>query len=267
MSLDLTKAVAANDTLLRLSTLPYNTRRRNVVLLVAWQEAHGLDPDGIYDRATEESLNNALLALEEPPEFKVEPDEPVIRHPGTSFPLWPGPTPMTSAQWYAAVGTPGPPGSEWDRRNIVDVKSLDERKAKDGGPASTGMHRLAAPYGVEGIGRVRSTGYVVKRCGGYVYRRIRHDPERELSKHASGLALDVNSNANFSRYFDEGDDGPEPFSPAWLKIWDSPDAITREAVEAMESCGWKWGGRWKAPRNRKTGKKGRGFRDPMHFQR
>lgn len=258
--MDITAAVAANDTLLRLATLPYNTRRRQVALLRAWQEAHGLEPDGIYDRATEESLNNALRALEDPPDDKPEPDELVIVHQGAFVP-WPGPTPMTTAQWRAAVGTPGPKGSDWERKSIIDLKNLDERQGY------TGIHRFVAPYLVEGVTRVRSTGYRLRRVGGYNYRHIRNDPDRPLSEHAKGLATDFNSNANFSRYFDEGDDGPEPFSSAWLKIWDHPDAITREAVEAMESCGWKWGGRWRAPRSKKTGKKLRGFRDPMHFQR
>lgn len=250
-----TAAVAANDTLLRLNVLPYNTRRRVVPLLRAWQEAHGLDPDGIYDRATEESLDAALIQLEEPEVVAPAANEEAVIVHVTGFPAWPGPTPMTSAQWYAKVGTPGPPGSAWADENIVDGKNYDERHGY------TGVHRLAKPYADEGIARVRSTGYRLIRVGGYVYRHMRDNPNMALSKHASGLALDLNAKQNFAKYFDVDDDGPEPFSPAWKAIWNDPDAITPEAVAAMKSCGWKWGGDWKAPKGK------RGYKDPQHFQR
>jgi len=259
--MDIAAAVATNAKLLGLAGLPLNTQRRTVALLRAWQAEHDLEPDGVYDAATEESLNTALHALEDGPGLVAEPDDQVIVQPGPYRagvkPLgpWPGPTPMTSAQWKAAAGTPGPPGSAWEKANIVDAKNLDERHG------STGVFRLALPYAKEGIARVRATGYPVERCGGYVYRHIRHDPTMPLSKHASGLALDLNSNANFSKTFDVNEDGPEPFTPAWCAIWNHPHAITQQAVEAMESCGWKWGGRWRAPKGK------RGFRDPMHFQR
>ena len=262
MTIDVAAAVAANDKLLGLSGLPLNTRRRTVAMLLAWQEAHGLEPDGIYDRATEESLNTALLEIDEPDTIAGEPDDVAIVHSaGAPFLPWPGPTPMTSAQWYAKAGTPGPKGSAWDLASIVDARGLDERKTKKGEPGYTGVHCLALPYANEAIARVRLTGYRLVSVGGYVYRRIRHQKTGPLSKHASGLALDLNSNANFGKTFGVNEDGPEPFSKEWNRIWDSPLAITPEAVQAMESCGWKWGGRWRAPKGK------RGFRDPMHWQR
>lgn len=264
--MDLTNAVAQNAVLLHKSGLPINTQRRDTALLLAWQLDHDLEPDGIYDRATEESLNTYLLTLEDPPE--VQPDEeteaenPVVTR-SANFAVFDGPVdrqPRNTAELYKLLGHPEPKGSDWERREIRDLRGLDERKTKDGEPGYTGVHRIVAPYAVEGIARVRSTGYRIKRCGGWKYRHMRNNPKMALSRHASGAALDLNSNANFSRTFGIDEDGPEPFTAAWAAIWDSPDAITLEAVRAMESCGWKWGGWWKAPRGK------RGFRDPMHFE-
>lgn len=63
MTVDLGKAVAANAKLLGLGALPARTQERIALLLLRYQEDHGLDADGDYDFATEHAIDRELAAL------------------------------------------------------------------------------------------------------------------------------------------------------------------------------------------------------------
>lgn len=246
ITFDVDRAVAANAKLLGLGVLADRTEKRLAMALAAWQEAHGLEPDGAYDRATEESLNTALAAFDD--DF----GEPEIVEVPTVAPwtTWTSPNDLV-------LGTPGPKGSAWWRANIVNCHGT-----LPGVPGKwyVQLHRKVVPAAMEGLRRaqIAAPGYKIERCGGWVYRHMRHDPKMPLSTHARGKALDFDPNRNFAITYGKGEDGPEPWSPEWLRTW--PDGLPRAFVEAMESCGWRWGGRWRAPKGK------RGFRDPMHFE-
>jgi hypothetical protein len=72
-----------------------------------------------------------------------------------------------------------------------------------------------------------------------------------LSYHSWGIAVDIDPDQNYAKTFSAGAT-PAPWSPAWKTIW--PKGLPQAFVEAMESVGWSWGGRWK------------GFVDPMHME-
>ena len=138
----------------------------------------------------------------------------------------------------------------WFRRNIKEYRGelpgvMPGRYVK--------MHRLAAPYAKEALQRASdASDYKIFRFGDFVFRHQRHDKNRPLSYHSWGIAFDVNSEHNKSKGFGTKDKVPEPWSDEWNRIW--PNGVTKEFVEAIESVGFKWGGRW-GP-----------WVDPMHFQ-
>lgn len=245
--IDLAAAVAHNRKFLGLGALPDRTEARIAKLIEAWQEAHGLDPDGAYDRATEESLNTALVG-----EDGFAP--PAVEAPPRSVQIWPPWQSPTDYIW----GTPGPPGSAWAKANIVDCHGTTRLP---GVPDRfyVQLHRKAVATFHEGLRRAAAvSAYRIERAGGYNYRHMRHDPRMPLSTHAGGHALDIDAKRNFGKTFGVNEDGPEPWTPEWMAIW--PDGLPRDFVEAMESVGARWGGRWRAPRGK------RGYRDPMHFE-
>lgn len=250
----LAAAVAHNAKFLGLDALADRTEDRIAIAIAFWQQEHGLEPDGAYDRATEESLNTAQFGVDGDDDHDLVPTGEPFRAPGTAFAPMPWPF-KKGISSDSALGIPGPSGSAWARANIIDVHGLDTRPG-----GVTQLHRHVAPHVIESIrrGKLAAPTYVIKRCGGFVYRRIRHSLDGPLSKHARGGAFDINANENFSKTFGIDEDGPEPWSKEWLEIW--PDGMPRAFVEAVESTGVVWGGRWRCVKGK------RGYRDPMHFQ-
>ncbi len=146
---------------------------------------------------------------------------------------------------------PMKPSPAWERANLIECHG---KNAMPGAVARFYFktHRIVEPYAREAFRRCEEAapGYV-ERAASYVYRRIRHRASGPLSYHAYGAAIDINSDDNRAREFEPGH-YVEPWSPAWLKLW--PHGMPPVIVEAFESCGFSWGGRWK------------GYCDPMHFE-
>jgi hypothetical protein len=116
------------------------------------------------------------------------------------------------------------------------------------------MHRLVQPYFIEAMRRstIACPDYNFGSIGCYNPRHQRYDPKRPLSDHTWGIAFDINPKQNRAFLRKRGD--PLPFTPGWEQRSDLP----RGVVEAWESVGFDWGGRWG------SGERG-GFCDPMHF--
>ncbi|MBT8453023.1 MAG: M15 family metallopeptidase [Deltaproteobacteria bacterium] len=210
-------------------------------LVEEWQATHPpLKIDGCCGPKTQASIYSEIPPRRVPEKYCWDP--------------WDGPMeeqPRNRAGVYQIFGTPGDASSAWAKQHIVESHGS---QAFPGVPPKwyVKIHREVEPYAREGLRRANlSSPYRIDRCGGYVYRRVQYDEANPLSYHASGIALDFDSNRNYAKRFPEGD-GPQPWSPKWMKIW--PHGIDEPFVRAMSSCGWSWGGWW------------RYFVDPMHFE-
>jgi hypothetical protein len=186
-----------------------------------YQAAHGLVVDGMPG---EKTLTRLAGFVEE---ISGVHDLPEIARPDVR-PTFDGPldrVPRNRADVIALLGNPGKGTVDpsWFKANIITVRDLPG----------------AAP------------DYHIERAASFVFRHQRHDKSRPLSYHSWGVSFDVDPGHNGSALFKPGQE-PEPFSPAWRVRW--PMGLPQAFVEAIESVGFAWGGRWK------------GFVDPMHFE-
>jgi hypothetical protein len=125
---------------------------------------------------------------------------------------------------------------DWTRQNIVSIASPFELRDGRGRPISAvRCHRLIAPV----LQRVlvdlaaRRLGHLINTFDGcFVPRHMGWNPHRPLSRHAWGIAVDVNA-----RLF--------PFG--------SPARQDDRLIAAFVRHGFTWGGLWRTP-------------DPMHFE-
>lgn len=222
---------------------------RDIALLVReFQISHGLGVDGMPGVETLGRLRGLETDAEAPsvsPNF----DGPLER------------VPRNRADVIALLGNPGVGvvDRSWYRANIVTVRDLPGVPTK----WFFETHRLIEPYIREALRRARAATptYAIERAASFVFRHQRHDtPEkarregravRPLSYHSWGVAFDVDPSLNQAVSFATGQ-RPEPFSREWRVRW--PSGLPREFVEAVESVGFAWGGRWAT------------FCDPMHFE-
>lgn len=156
--------------------------------------------------------------------------------------------PRNRTEVYRTFGDPGVGSADpaWERRSMVVAKDLPGRW--NSGKGRLYVHRLAEPYLREALRRCELAGVLgyIERLGCFNFRHQRHDPSRPLSYHSWGIAVDINAADNRPVT-----NPPKPWSMAWVERW--PRGVPFELVEAFESVGWSWGGRW-------------GWADPMHME-
>jgi hypothetical protein len=276
--IDLDKAERYN------ATRPAPNATELAALVAGYQEARGLGVDGMFGPGTRARLTSDIVSLDRaarpgevtgdaaPPPVNLVSD--AIRE---AWPAFDGPIrgnlPNTTLELNGVYGDPtgGDTGAvkadeAWKRRWIIDRgpdNPLPGAKVVGDG-RYVQIHRLVEPYLEEGLRRALLVCELAKplRIGGFNFRRMRHDtPEKmrregrskllPLSRHCWGCAVDINSDDNDAAEFKPGQT-PEPFGSLWLAQW--PRGLPKAFVEAMESVGFRWGGRW------------RGFCDPMHFE-
>lgn len=236
------------------------------VMASVYQEARGLTADGQVGPKTRAQVKADLTppAPAAPLPGVAPAPSNVIVGPWTPFD---GPLeqrPRSRAEVIAMFGDPGrgkeEPIQAWVDKNIVELHGKD---AIPEIPAHLYFkcHRLVEPYMREAFRRAHLAcpDYpITAKTASWVFRHQRHDKDLPLSLHSWGIAVDVSYDLNGSEYFDIDEDGPEPWTPGWMKLW--PKGMPQAFVEAFESVGFRWGGRWRAA----PGKKG--YRDPMHFE-
>jgi hypothetical protein len=128
------------------------------------------------------------------------------------------------------------------------------------------IHRFVEPYVREGFARAMTTSPWAQRlhvegklrAGGYVYRTIRNRG-KSLSPHGRGIAFDVNADLNRGIDFKRGT-APKLWSQEWFVYW--PDGVDAAFVNAMKSCGFRWGADW----DEDGATDDELWLDPMHFE-
>jgi hypothetical protein len=222
-----------------------------------FQRESDLDDDGIVGPLTW----SALLAD--------DPAQAPVPVPGSTveFENWDGPAtrqPRNSQETYDLLGNPGTVEADpvWEKQNIVWCHANGSRAVLPGVPEKywVGVHKVVEPYLREALLRCQqSSSYKIDRLGCYVFRHIRHDPERPLSVHSWGAAVDINSQDNAARSFDRGT-APQAWSPEWNKIW--PKGMPPEFIAAFRSCGFAWGSDWDEDGSTED----EAYLDTMHFE-
>jgi len=257
----LEKAIAYNQKQFDLGEL---TMEQITKMTLHWQDTHELEADGMAGKITLSSID-AVLAPEAPP-MVLGPDGNLAVAGKLSH--WDGPEerqPSNRRELYAMLGSPGQaghPDKEWERQNIISChQTLGNRLP--GVPAKwwVQVHKRVEPYLREALRRVQvvAPDFEIERIGSHNFRHIRHDPNRPLSVHSWGAAIDLNPHENRGVSFKSGE-APKAWSPEYMKIW--PNGVTPEVVEAFSSCGFAWGSDWDEDGETHD----HTFLDPMHFE-
>jgi hypothetical protein len=164
------------------------------------------------------------------------------------------------------------PGSDkldkaWYKKNIVTRQGAN---SLPGIPPKWyfKIHRMVEPYLEEALRRAALVApeYKIARAGGFVFRHIRHDPDRPLSMHAFGCAYDIDPGRNYAIMFRKGDklskkgNPPVAWSEEYYRYW--PNGVPEAYVQAMSSCGFTWGNDWDEDGSTHDHR----WLDPMHFE-
>lgn len=210
-------------------------------LVAAWQSSHGLVADGMCGVATQASLETLMEDRTEPPPAVWPPfDGPLAK------------VPQNRTEVYRTFGDPGVGAVDgaWEKANILTTRDMPGIPSK----WYFQCHKLVEPYMREGLRRaaLASPEYKIERAASFVFRHQRHDPSRPLSYHSWGIAIDIDADRNYAKQFASAAAAPKPWSPEWQKLW--PKGVPQPFVEAMESVGFFWGGRWPT------------YKDLMHFE-
>lgn len=208
-----------------------------------WQKHHGLHADGRLTNEVITSLRNVENEDTDPSIFWETFDGPLVR------------LPKNRSEVYKIFGDPSDGrkvSKAWYRENIRTYRK-DHALPGVNPRRYVKLHKLAEPYVREALRRAQqASDYKIHAFGDFVYRHQRHDPRRPLSYHSFGIAFDINPKDNKAQRFKSKLAVPPPWSPDWMKIW--PNGMDRAFVEAIESVGFRWGGRWKP------------WTDKMHFE-
>ena len=125
---------------------------------------------------------------------------------------------------------------EWKRHNIISFAPPFELREGHGRPLSViHCHRLIAPALRRALKDLSARGlaHLINTFDGcFVPRHMSWDPDRSLSRHAWGIAVDVNA-----RQFPYGSHARQ----------------NHRLIAAFARQGFTWGGDWRTP-------------DPMHFE-
>lgn len=138
---------------------------------------------------------------------------------------WFIPNPQWEAEHLTSINTDDLPGfPPFGERHVTKIK----------------LHRRVAPVFRATWDELVRRGLHDKLrtfSGSFAPRHMGHDPQRAVSVHAYGAAID--------------------FDAAWngYGVPLERAQINREVVRCFEECGWSWGGRWTDP-----------YEDAMHFQ-
>lgn len=237
MTIDFKKAIAFNKAEQAAGRF---TDEMIATLVAAWQGNHELVPDGCCGKATQASISTLIDNRTEAAPAK--------------WPAFDGPLykqPQNRSEVYRIFGNPGTGAvdGDWYKANIVTTRNLPGVPSK----WYFEVNKFVEPYLREGLRRAKLAcpNYQIDRAASFVFRHMRHDPSMPLSYHSWGIAADIDPDLNFSKTFATGKT-PKPWSAEWKKIW--PNGLPQAFVEAMESVGFQWGGRWV------------GYCDPMHYQ-
>jgi hypothetical protein len=227
------------------------TQKHQVRLIEFWQEHHGLLADGWCGAFTQKSIDGSIAVdwNQDVHDILANEDQYVD---GLWLP-WDGPEKSQPRNYKEAIEFFGRPethkGSDvldraWYKANIVEChKKLGNQLPGVPERWWVKTYRRCEPYLREGLRRASLTSpYRIQRCGGFVFRHIRNDPDKDLSMHAFGAAIDFDPDWNYAYQYKRGADVPKAWSPQWLRKW--PKGIDEKFVQAMASCGWAWGSDW-----------------------
>jgi hypothetical protein len=202
-------------------------------------------------------FSSALAAHRSAPVLPLGSPEPA----GPPWDPFEGPLETIPAGRTAMIATYGDLGHSYDRKGSVVVSRAWERanmitaRGLPGYDRPVYVHRQVEPYLREALRRAKGWG-AIERLGCFAPRHQRHDKSLPLSDHSWGIAVDINAEDNQGRYpkalIAQVGRVPKPWDPLWHHVW--PAGVTFEFVEAFESVGFEWAGRWTS------------FVDPMHFQ-
>ena len=213
-------------------------------LVKQFQLGHGLLADGMCGPSTLSVLGE-LMRVDLPPM--------------SGWTEWEGPLPLLPTNRTAVYEIFGNPGigslnKRWFADNIVELHQSHGNQLPYVPPERyIKCHQKAEPYVRESLRRsqISCPDYVIERFGMFVFRHQQHDKRKPLSYHSFGIAADIDPHKNRAIRF-LPDKAPEPWSKEWYEFW--PDGLPRGIVEAFESCGFAWGGRWAT------------YVDNMHFE-
>ena len=176
-----------------------------------------------------------------------------LDHPRSSWTPTVEPIPKGMAEMIEVYGDPDPKPDPKRRGKLIVSKQWEYANCKTvsasvipGYHRRIYMHRLVAPHFIEAMRRAHEAcpQYEFKSIGCFNPRHQRFDPTRPPSDHTWAIAFDINPEPN-----KWAPKGTKPFDPDW-DLWSD---LPRGVVEAFESVGFEWGGRW------------RGRKDSMHF--
>ena len=229
------------------------TKKHQVRLIQFWQEHHDLLNDGWCGPFTQKSIDNSILVDWQQKVVDILENGPGYDSKTGLWLPWDGPEERQPRTYKEAIDFFGSPetrkGSDvlskaWYKANIIEChKKLGNQLPGVPDKWWVKIHRRCEPYLREGLRRALLTSpYRIQRCGGFVFRHIRNDPDKDLSMHALGAAIDFDPEWNHARQYRKGEKVPKAWSPEWVRLW--PKGVDAKFVQAMGSCGWAWGSDW-----------------------